>query len=515
MQNFLAKNKTILILAVIILLGTVTYINTLNNGFVWDDEFLITNNLFITSFKYLPQTFTTNSGAGARRSDNFYRPMQQLSYTIIYSLVGIQKWAFHLLDILLHIGNAVLIFFLIKKLFKKENLAFIASLLWLVHPIHTEAVDIMCGTADPMSVCFALASFLLYLYFREKQNWKTYAASLFLYICALLSKETIIILSGLFVMYEFVFAKKKLELKNYLWTIPFFAVAGVYFLLRLTVLNFVGHLSFYTVETIYTQHLYIRILTFIAALIMYYSFLFYPVNLHMDRAFPVFTNITWPIALSIAILVVLAYATYRSIKAKNRVIGFGILWFFICFIPMSGIIPVNAILLEHWLYFPSIGFFLIIAYLLAKLYEKNKIIVIVIVVILLAIMVPMTLLRNTVYKTPITFYGDILKYGEGTARVHNNLAMAYSDAGNNALAEQHYLKAIEIDDTYPQPHYNLAVQYAKDGLFDKAISHLERSIEINPNFFYAYDLLAKIYAQKGDVEKAEYYKQMASQIKNY
>ena len=124
---------------------------------------------------------------------------------------------------------------------------------------------------------------------------------------------------------------------------------------------------------------------------------------------------------------------------------------------MMGIfIPVNSFLLEHWLYLPSIGFFLMVSYLLNIFFKKNIRVLLSLVTLIAIVLSFLTFNRNKDWRDPITFYNNIIDYTEGTSRVHNNLAMAYSAKNKYELAIKHYLKAIEIKDSYPQTHYNLA-----------------------------------------------------------
>jgi len=532
------KKTTLLLIIIIVLFGIISYINIFHHQFLWDDEFLIQENVFIRSWKNLPQIFSSCSGAGAGRLDNFYRPMQLVAYTGIYSLFGLQSRAFLLLNVLIHLINACLIFFLIKKLFKDNFLAFLTSILWVVHPVHTEVVTYMSGIADPLLVLFGLGSFLCYINFRQKKQAYLLIFSLILFILALLSKETIIVLPGLFVVYELFFhpvrdcknteevrdkqisnGVKKENWKKYIHLSWFFIISILYFILRLTTLNFVNTFNFYNTSNIYTEHLLVRIFTFLASLPKYYTFLFYPVNLHMERQFPVFTSpFSIYILVSLIIFLFLAFLVYKGVKQKKLYLSFGILWFFIGFLPMSGIIPVNSFLLEHWLYFPSIGFFFCFAVLIHALWQKyfrlRKIIIIALTIIVFTLM-GLTLKRNTDWQDPITFYNNILKYNSGTARIHNNLAMAHADKNDLIKAEKHYLKAIEISDQYAQTNYNLARLYLQTNQQEKAIKYLENSIKINPNFFFSYQLLGDIFKEKGQIEKAQEYYQKVQKIKYY
>jgi len=485
------KSNKYIYAALIIIVGIIAYFNIYNNQFLWDDEFFIQKNKFIRSFDYLPNIFTTSSGAGAGKLDDFYRPMQFVVYSVVYSISGLRTWPYHLLNVSLHLTNALLIFFIVKKLFVKEDIAFITSVLWVAHPVQTEAITFISGTADPLALLFMLSSFFCYILFKSKTKLAYLLASVIFFTLALLSKEIVIIFPLLLMLYEFLFSQEKNVARKYKWVVPFLIVALIYFILRLSVLNFGGTLNLYKESNVYTQSLDYRIYTFLAALLTYYSFLFAPVSLHMERQFPVHISILSPqVLISLFVLFGLSFILIKSIR-KNRAVTFGILWFFISFIPMSGVIPVNALILEHWLYIPSIGFFLVVASAISRLlkHQKYKSSGIAITVLLVITFIFISINRNFDWKEPMIFYENILKYEEGTARIHNNLGMAYADVGKLKEAEKHYLKAIEISDTYAETHYNLANLYLKYDNVNNAILYLKRSIEINPNFFYSYELL--------------------------
>lgn len=506
-------------LIIIILAGFFAYINAYQNQFLWDDEFNIQRNVFIRSFSNISKIFTTNGGAGAGRLDNFYRPVKLIAYTIVYSIFGLQPWPFHLLNVCLHIANALLILFLINKIFKKELLGFFTALLWVVHPTHTEAITYISATQEPLCLFFGLVAFIFYINFRTKKKLSLLIFSLCCFALALLSKESIIILPVLFCAYELVSISEKTDWKQYKYILPFFTLAGFYFFLRLTVLNFGGTLNLYEASNIYTQHISFRIYTFLASLLHYYSFIFAPINLRLERQFPIFVSFLNPqVFTSFCLLILFFFIVYKSLKSQKRYFAFGILWFFISFIPMSGIIPLNAFILEHWLYIPLIGFFLAISGLVCELITKKpkaKNLIIFIFALAVFVLMSMTFLRNKDWKDPITFYNNILQYNQGTARLHNNLAMAYVDNDEIEMAKIHYGQAIEISDIYPETHYNLARLFISENKIDIAIQHLEKSIELNPNFFFSYELLGNIYEFQGNKEKAQEYYQKAQEIKYY
>ncbi len=470
-----------------------SYFNALENDFIWDDEFLIEKNAYLRDFGYLPKMLVSNSTAGFGGKDNFYRPTQNILYLFIYQAFGYSKIAFHLGNILIHLFNGFLIFLLIRKLFKRDNLALLTSLLWVSHPTHVEAVTYISGTADPLSFFFCLLTLLTYPY--EKKNLKRLLISLFFFTLALLSKEAIIVTPALLIICQFYQSKKMGHLKDYLQILPFWFLAFTYLLIRETLLNFDKTYSFYKTSNIYTENIHYRLYTFLATLPDYVVILFRPIKLHMERSFPVFTDpFNMPVIIGgILAILPLIIGVYCYLKKDHKLTLFAWLWFFAAFTPMTGIlIPVNSFILEHWLYIPSLSLFIAVAALILKFNQYSRNFVLVLTILTLSIEIMCTIERNKDWRTPITFYKDILNYSEGSARVHNNLAMAYMDIKNLDLAINHYKKSIEISDTYPQTHYNLARALIQKNQLYNAYKHLNRSLEIQPDFIYSIELREKL-----------------------
>jgi len=397
-----------------------------------------------------------------------------------------------LLNILLHAANGILIYLIFKKLFKKRLTAFIPAIIFSLHPVNTEAVTYISGTADPLSLFFSLLA--IWFYLKHTKNY--YVVSLICGILALLSKESMVILPLLIILVD-LYRKKFRE--NFYKYIPFFLIVGVYTTLRLTILNFTGSINLYNEENVYTSNLHYRIFTFLAALNEYYKLLFFPIDLRYDRAFPVFTSLFQKqVLISFFTIVILTYLSYRFFE-NQRIVFFSIFWFFTSLLPYSGIIPINALIMEHWLYVPMIGVWAGISYFLTKL--DKKIVIIILIPLLLSFSF-LTFNRNKDWKDPITFYTKILSHNPYIARVRNNLAMAYEEKGMLIEAEREYKKAIELDDRYPQTHYNLALLYLKENRIEEGIEELKRAIEIDDNFIYAHQKLAEVYLKLGRYEEA-------------
>ncbi|MCX7917710.1 MAG: hypothetical protein N2589_06250, partial [bacterium] len=128
------------------------YLNSIFNPFIWDDFSLIYENPFIKSFKFLLHFFNTDIFLSA---SNFYRPIQMFFYALVYRIFKDNPIGYHLLNILFHSGCAILVYLLLRKIYG-ERVSFLVALVWGIHPINTEAITYISGTADPLFLFFGL-----------------------------------------------------------------------------------------------------------------------------------------------------------------------------------------------------------------------------------------------------------------------------------------------------------------------------------------------------------------------
>lgn len=477
----------------IIILGFILYANSINGSFVWDDEALIADNTYIRDWHHLPEIFTQSIGAGAGKFSRSYRPIQIFSYLIDFSLWKTDIRGYHITNIILHILVALSLFWLINILFKDKILAFIASILYMAHPIHPEAIAYISGRADPLASIFMLLCFILYVKDTKANNLVVLILMVLSYICALLSRESTLMFPLLILAYHFSF-RKKLALKQ------FSLITGVtimYIVVRLSAFSYMfskmpSHAPFFQ-----------RIPGFFVAITNYIRLLIVPFGLHMEYGAKTFSLIDPKAILGIIIFGFLIRYAFKMRKS-NRLISFSILWFFVTLLPSSNIYPVNAYMAEHWLYMPSAGFFLIMAYGLTYLYRRKglKFLGVVIIVSLLAFYSFLTIRQNTYWQEPVSFYERTLKYSPDSPKVYYNLANTYKGSGRFKEAIEYYKKSISIEPEFFDSHNNLGNVYNLLRKYQEAIESYKRAIEINPDFANAYNNVGIVYNILGRYQEA-------------
>lgn len=517
-----------LIVLLITLLGFAIYANSLTGEFIWDDEYLIKNNPFIKNWVNIGSIFSENIGAGTGREWNSYRPFQMFTYMGDYSLWKLDVRGYHLTNILLHILATLTLYWFSNILFGDRLLSLLTSIFFLVHPIHTEAIAYISGRADSLALLFLLLCFIFYIKALNKQKLYFYLFTIVTYIAALLSRENTLILPLLLLLYHSAF-QKKVSSKRF---IPIVIIATIYVVVRLSLLrDLLPHLSS-------TTTVLQRLPGFFVALTNYIRLLFLPFNLHMEYGNRLF-SFSEPQAIIGAIILFLLLVYSFINKKRNRLAYFSISWFFISLLPVSNLYPlILAYMAEHWVYIPSIGFFLLLGKSLSSLYRRvtSKILAISIILCVLGFYICVTINQNSYWRNPISLYERTLKYAPHSVRtlnslgleykdigkskeaislfkraialipdeadIYNNLALTYKNIGSIAEAISLYKKAILIDPSFAEAYNNLGVAYSAIGKQKEARDAYKRAIEINQNFAIAYNNLGNAYLFAGEREKA-------------
>jgi len=516
-------------LALIILVGFLVYVNSLKGQFLWDDESLVQFSPYIKDWSYLPKIFTSRIGSSAKEAGSFYRPVQTFTYLLDYSLWRLNVVGYHAVNVGLHILVALSLYFLVHIFFQNWKLSLLTALLFVTHPIHTEAVSYIAGRADSLAALFMVLSFILYLRHHQKGSIMTLSAMAICYLLALLSRENSLILPFLVWFYHFTF-KKSVDKKAL--SVLFGTLIG-YVLWRVFVIGIVSITE--GVAPTFTQ----RFPGVFVALTNYFRILLLPFDLHMEYGGILFLFSEPKSIIGIVLFLLLLAYVYRK-KEQDSFLFFATGWFFITLFPSSNLFfTINAYMAEHWLYLPSIGFFLIVARFLVHLSEnqKTKGLALVVIVGLLVFYSVLTVRQNRNWNNDINFYKKMLQYAPNSSRLYNNLAKAYYDVGktdelikllksaiqlqpDNALAhnnlgnaykgvgkykeaELSYKQAIKIDPQHAGPYYNLSIIYADIlGRKNEAVLLLNNAIEISPYFSKPFIKLGLIYFEQGESGKA-------------
>ncbi len=490
----------------IILLGLVIYANSLPNQMFWDDENFILQNRHIQNWHFLPRLFAENVVAGSGHISNYWRPLLLTIFSLEWHLWKDTVFGWHLVNTCFHILSAVTLFLLLKRLTAKTILSLGVSLFFLAHPLQTEAVVYVNSLGDPLSTFFIFLGLLFFVRSQQESSTKDFGWAIMMFPLALMSKETGIVLCALIPLTDFLLLAQKAsllgrtkEVVRRAW--PFATMAVGYIALRASVLNFDHTFNFYSVSNTFTQSIWVRVLTFFKAMSSYISLILAPIGLHVERTLlPVpsslFSDGVLTGALYCAILILIIFKTWR----KRPLLAFGAGWFFIGLAPVSNIlVPINAMIYEHWLYLPLVGIVLIVCALgktIMALYPNATRPLLVLSTMVLCVFSVLSIQRNLDWRTAEGFYEKTLQHVPNSYRVLNNLAVIYVQRGETAKAQAFYEKAIAANPLEPAAYNNLGWLFFNRKDFDQARSLFEKAHELDRKYLLPYEPLIYIYRQE-------------------
>jgi tetratricopeptide (TPR) repeat protein len=492
------KNWNIVITFVLFaIMGFIVYANALKGGFIWDDELLVQDNMVIRGLSKMPDFFTQDiSGRQDVHRYGFYRPLTMMTFAIDYASGKSNVEIYHLTSIILHILSAFSIYLLVNLLFRERLISLLTGTLFLIHPVQTEAVTYISGRADLLVSLFIISSLIFYIKYLESKSKRLYGLLLISYVFALLSKENSLIFPAILLLYHYGF-RKGFKIREFS---PILGLTFLYIFLRFTLL------ASLLPETDITQWraLFGRVPGFFVAIASYIRILFFPFDLHMEYGNMSFSLYDFRAILGAVISIVLLIYAFRK-RNRDALFFFSACWFFIALLPSSSIYPVNAFFMaEHWLYLPSLGFFIIISKWLTDLYsfKKFRMLALFCIFSISAFYSYLSIMQNYYWRDPVIFYTRTLKYGPGIARTYYNFGNAYYRLGNYPEAVAMYKKAIEIKPGYCNAYNNLGNAYYRLGNYPEAVVVFKKIIEIDPGYYRAYNNLGTAYSNLGNYPEA-------------
>src|ERR1039458_5753626 len=370
------SNRTAWLAPLLLLLAILPYINTLQNGFVYDDNNEVLTNPYIRGFAHVGDIFSTRILAhlGARGATNYYRPISIFGFLICYKLFGLLPYGFHLANLFLHAIMVCMVFGLSKQLFGDQRLAFVAAAIFALHPIHTESVAWVSGVTDLDLAVFYLAAFWLFLSSARPQGKRSewmHLGMVVSFILALLSKEQAITLPLLATLFEHFYRedrastslKQKVARYGSLWLL-----VPVYVLFRI---RFFG--AFAPVQLTRNVSWYEAVLSGPPLVLKYLWKMIWPVHLIAYYPFHKSVSPFDPSVLGGVVALSICALVFVALWKRHHLISFGLIWFFLNIAPVlnSRWLGPN-VFTERYLYLPSVGFCWVAAWWIKVIWAGNS-----------------------------------------------------------------------------------------------------------------------------------------------
>lgn len=454
-----------------------------------------------------------------------FRGVAKLTFAMNYNLGGLYLPGFHLVNIFIHSGSAIILYLILKRVFRESVVfPFLSALVFAVHPVQTQAVTYIVQRMTSLSGFFFLLALYFYIRFKENRNSLSDTLGLHAIFCwvavflagsvAVFSKENAIVLPVALLLFDRYFLGGRSEGWRPLLIriLPFTLVpclfAAVFFLAPLFKGAGMDSLT-RTITTIVSSRNLNPLTYFVTQLEViwiYLRILVVPYGITLDYSYPVMEKIlTLRSVVAGTGLAGLLLLAFRLRYVAPR-ISFGIVWFFLTLAVESSFIPLDP-LFVHRLYLPLAGFIIIAMDLLIRLPWRVPSLVFGCVVMSIYAMV--TWQRNSLWNDPVAFYEDNLRKAPHSERVRNLLAEQYLLKGRDSDAKRMLVEAIRINPSFGSSVVALSNIYINEKRNAEAFDLLKNGIRTNPNDHEMHNSLGSLYSMLGIRGMAEYHLQKA------
>ncbi len=533
---------------ILIFFNILLFANTLTNRFTYDDvEYIIRNPYVQEPGKFF--ALFTHPYPPHNPQLSLYRPLVEVTYLLDWCRSlrpsefadlnfndRVEMLLFHLTNIAFHVGAVLVLFFVVRRLFRKDMVAFVTALIFSAHPVHVEVVTSLVGRAESMGAFFCFVSLLLFVreYHKEHLYTPFRILSYISFFAALLSKESAITLPPIMLLTDwFMGTRERARAKNrplppdpcphfsisnfqfsllksaLIRLLPYGAVFLCYLIIRLRVVEVLGILrsQWYFGKEGTLQ----RLAAMCVGGLVYVHLLVFPLTMSADYNFPV--RIFGPVwveqphsileiwsLIGLAFVIVYGAITVWAVVHKKE-IAYPLLFIPITIFPFSNIIPFGDFIAERFLYLPSAGYCLLVGILYARLRSKKRYAraALIGIIIILSFYSVRTIMRNHAWHSGISLWLAEFKQNPRNPNIYSSLGAVYGNARKDHLVKGNAYRA-KGDFIKSAHHLELAREYE-----DKALKNLEMAVKKAPHDFASYTIYAMLCGEKRnpDLDKAE------------
>jgi len=498
------KKKFIVLL---VLVGFIVYFNSLFNTFLWDDEEFIANNTSVQSIRNIPQFFTGKEyapGGNIQQNTAYYRPITSTIYSVIFIISRGSPFPFRLFQTIIHIINTVLVFLVFSYFFNRiKYIPIFLSLIFLVHPINSEAVLFISATQEVLFFLVGTAA-LLFLIKKKHIKIQTLTLTGILLIVTLFIKETGVIFFVLIFFYLILFNKKPTS-KYLVITVTFL---WFYFFVRFVVGS--TYVQGQGLFPIMRTTLLNRLMT-VPSIILFYLIKFvFPKELAIAQHWvvysPDFYNFFLPFFLEGAVIII---ALFYVIKTKNKIFGFFLIWFLVGLLPHLQIVPLNMTVAERWFYFPMVGLLGMMGSVMSNINpptggQISKRWSYIIGLVIVCLLSTRTIIRTFDWRNGLTLFSHDIKLSKNVFDLENNLGTELIRVGKVKEAKIYLENSVRLAPYWWVNWNNLGVIYEREGKINKAEECYQKSIN-NGDYYLAYENYVAILIKQGkDAQAREF-----------
>ncbi|MCB1194699.1 tetratricopeptide repeat protein [bacterium] len=526
----------------LIVTAVVAYSGSFFNEFTFDDHMVLIYNHYIKNFANLPRLFTDDYFIVSK--ERTFRPIAPLTLFFEYQLFGFKPFYYHVVSVVMHLINSLLIFRLLIIVRHGVSAAFLAGLMFLIQPAISEVTFNMSYMEDLWGLLFFLIPFVLYFSFYGRHRVWMFVVMHACYFLSLMSKEMGIFFPAVIGLVSWAYYGEKLidrkkVLRVYL---PGFITAALYLYIRFFVIYLPEKAAPYPEGGIF-----VTLINIPRILFHYISLLFYPIILTADYEFALYGSpLRLPVLLCFAGTALLIYSLF---KLPVR-LAVWVLFFLIHFAPISTIYPFGNTIAERYLYFSAMGFAVFAGILIGDIFlprlktdHRKKVycnvsiygITFIFIILMIRLIVRgydwkdddhlWTAIERSVpknFKNKATFlvnfgnvhlskgdYQKAMKYylaardlNPYNTGVYNNLGIVYMRQGHYELAKSEFIQALSIDPQFLDTYFSLGNLYLLQNNLNAAEELMRKVLEIDPQNVQAYTNLGVIMSRRGSHQQS-------------
>ncbi len=538
------KHKYLMIVALVVFCG-LAFGRVAFNGFVNLDD-----NMYVTENPYIQAGIHTETLSWALTTTYFsyWHPLTWLSYMLDYSVFGANASGYHVINLLLHIGAALFLFFFLHKTTKSLWPSFFAVALFALHPLRVESVAWVSERKDVLSLFFGMASLYAYAFYAERPQISKYAICFLLFVLSLMSKPMLITLPLVMLLVDYwplgrwqkalsppqndarviaagsfekkggkkeksVVPKKKIHpppsprqavIRLLAEKAPFFALSAI-----LSVALIFQQKAAHGMVSLDTVSVPMRLANALISYAAYLGKTFCPMNLAVFYPYPPSFPV-WQILVSVLVLATISMAAIYWGK-RMPFLPVGWLWYLGTLFPVIGLMQAGAqAMADRYTYLPSIGLSLLLVWGAWHLWPREKIRKTVLLPGALGVCVLLAALtwkQCGYWKDSRSLFDHALQSTTNNYLAHTSLGVALDAQGEKAQAVRHYQEALRINPHFAQARYNLANVFREQGKMDEALKNFQEVLQINPRFPDAHNnigILLEMHFKKPDEAIAHY-----------
>jgi len=542
------KHRALFLCLVLTVVTLAAFWQVKDHDFInYDDNEYITENHPVKTgltFKGVTWAFTTFHAGN-------WHPLTWLSHMLDVQLFGLKPGWHHLMNLLFHIANTLLLFLVLHRMTKALwQSAFVAAL-FALHPLHVESVAWVAERKDVLSTFFWMLTMGAYVFYVEKPETRRYLVALFFFALGLMAKPMLVTLPFVLLLLDYwplkrlqygkadpenlaeilppsaskkqkrkskkqLTDKEKAQVKTptaspYRWTlirtlvwekVPFVVLS-----VASSVITYVAQQKVGAMSSLQSFPLSARIGNALVSYCSYMVKMVWPENLAVLYPHPGIVP-SWQVLGAVLFLALSIFFILRMVR-RVPYLTIGWLWYLGTLVPVIGIVQVGLQgMADRYTYVPLIGLFIMIAWGAPDLlkrwrYKKNALAVL--SILILSLLTIGTLKQVHHWENSFTLFGRALEVTSNNFIIHNERGNALKAQGKLEEAISHYSKALRINPNYAYAHNNLGTALQEQGRLAEAISHYSEALRNNKSFAYAHNNMGTVLQEQGKLQEAAHH----------